>query len=126
MVISSWVVFGTSFLSTSWSWRIPYILQVPLALYLLIAVQFVPETPRFLISKGLQEEAFRFLVEYHGNGNDQDELVLFEFAEMKEAIRREQEAKAEKWSTILKSRSNRHRLGLAALMIFLTNLSGCE
>ena len=65
------------------------------------------------------------LVDYHGNGDPNDELVLFEFDEMKTAIQREQAAKAEKWSTILKSRANRHRMGLAMLMTFMTNVSGC-
>ncbi len=105
--------------------RIPYILQVPLALYILIAVQFVPETPRFLLSKGREQEAFQFLVEYHGNGDPHDELVQFEFQEMKMAIRKEQAAKAETWSQILRLRPNRHRLGLALLMTFCTNVSIC-
>lgn len=123
-VIAAWVVFGcTGYMTNSWSWRIPYIIQVPMALYILIAVQFVPETPRFLLSQGREEEAFAFLVEYHGNGDRKDPLVLFEFEEMKEAIEQEKIAKAEKWGTILKTPSNRHRLGLAVLMIFLTNVS---
>lgn len=95
-----------------------------MAVYILIAVQFVPETPRFLIGKGRDQEALQFLVEYHGNGNPDDQLVLFEFEEMKEAISLEREAKAEKWSTIIKHRSNRHRLGLAALCIFMLSWSG--
>jgi SP family sugar:H+ symporter-like MFS transporter len=95
-----------------------------MAIYILIAVQFVPETPRFLFGKGREEEAFDFLVRYHGNGDPHDELVLFEYEEMKTAIRKEQVAKAEKWSTILASRTNRHRLGLTVLMTFMTNLSG--
>ncbi|GAW03554.1 sugar transporter [Lentinula edodes] len=124
-VIAAWVNFGcVGFITSSWSWRIPYIIQVPFALYILIAVQFVPETPRFLLAKGRDAEAYAFLVEYHGNGDVDDPLVRFEFKEMKEAILAEQAAKAEKWSTILKKRSNLHRLGLAALMVFLTNLSG--
>lgn len=105
------------------SQRTPYIIQVPFALYLLVAVQFVPETPRFLIGKGRDEEALQFFIDYHGNGDAQDPLVLFEYAEVKEAIRREKEAKAEKWSTILRSRPNRHRLGLAMLITFCTNVS---
>ena len=152
-MIASWVIFGTSYLESSWGWvstrvlfrlteqRIPYILQVPLALYVLIAVQFVPETPRFLLANGKEDEAFQFLVEYHGNGNPDDELVHFEFQEMKVAILEEKAAKAEKWSHILRSRANLHRLGLASLMVFCTNvcnhcqqserlnllqLSGCE
>lgn len=124
MVIASWVNFGTSYMTGSWGWRLPYILQVPMAVYILIAVQFVPETPRFLISKGKEAEALQFLARFHGNGNADDPLVAFEFEEMKETIETERIAKAEKWSTILRGRSNRHRLGLAALMTFLTQMSG--
>lgn len=104
--------------------RIPYLIQLPMAFYILIAVQFVPETPRFLLGQGREQEAFNFLVEYHGNGDPHDELVQFEFEEMKTAIVAERVAKAEKWSSILKDRTNRHRLGLTVLMTFMTNLSG--
>jgi len=76
-----------------------------------------------LLANGKEEEAFQFLVEYHGNGDANDELVHFEFAEMKSAIIMERQAKAEKWRNILSSPAGRHRLGLAALMTFLTNVS---
>lgn len=125
-VIVSWITFGCSYMTNSMGWRIPYFIQIPMALYILIAVQFVPETPRFLIGKGRDEDAFKFLVDYHGNGDRNDPLVLFEFEEMKDAIEKERLAKAEKWSTILRGRSNRHRLGLAALMTFLTQMSGAS
>jgi SP family sugar:H+ symporter-like MFS transporter len=94
-----------------------------MALYILVAVQFVPESPRFLLGKGRREEALAFLIEYHGNGDANDALVLFEFNEMQEAIELEKEAKAEKWSVIFRERANRKRLGLAMLMTFLTNVS---
>ncbi|KAJ9112677.1 hypothetical protein QFC22_006179 [Naganishia vaughanmartiniae] len=124
LTLASFIILGCSYLSGSWSWRIPYILQVPLALYVLIGVQFIPESPRWLQSKGREEEAFQFLVTYHGNGDPNDELVLFEYEEMKETLAAEMEAKAEKWGTIIRTPGSRHRLGLAALMTFLTNLSG--
>lgn len=124
MVIASWTTFGTSFMSGSWGWRLPYILQLPFAVYILIAVQFVPETPRFLIAKGRHDEALRFLADYHGNGNPDDPLVRFEFEEMKEALSAERMAKAEKWSVVLRGRANQRRLSLAVLMSFLTIMSG--
>jgi hypothetical protein len=86
----------------------------------------MPETPRFLMSVGREEEAMGFLVKYHGNGNPDDELVLFEFEEIKEAIKMEKIARGTSWKTLLSSRGNQHRLGLAALMSFMVSLSGCE
>ena len=124
-VISSWTNFGCSYITTSWQWRIPYIIQVLPAVYILVAVQFVPETPRFMISKGKHEEALKFLVDYHGNGDPDDPLVLYEFDEIMRTLQAEKEAKAEKWSVILSKPSNRHRLGLAILMQYCIGLSGC-
>lgn len=123
-VIANFTVFGTSYIASSWGWRIPYLMQVPMALYILIAVQFMPETPRFLMSVGREEEAMGFLVKYHGNGNPDDELVLFEFEEIKEAIKMEKIARGTSWKTLLSSHGNQHRLGLAALMSFMVSLSG--
>lgn len=78
------------------------------------------------MSVGREQEAKDFLVKYHGNGNPDDELVLFEFEEIKEAIRTEKIAKGTSWKSLLSSRGNQHRLSLAALMSFMTCLSGCE
>jgi hypothetical protein len=32
-VIANFTVFGTSYIASSWGWRIPYLMQVPMALY---------------------------------------------------------------------------------------------
>jgi hypothetical protein len=123
-VVVSWVTFGCSYLIGSWQWRTPYVIQIPFAVAILIATLFVPETPRFHIGKNQKHLALEFFARYHGNGNIEDELVQFEFREVCESIEKEREAKAEKWSAILRHPSSRHRLGLAALMTFLTNASG--
>lgn len=79
----------------------------------------MPETPRFLASKGRYEEALRFFIELHGNGDPNDELVRFEYEEMVATLKAEKEAKSEKWSTLLVAKGNKHRLGLAMLMTLL-------
>lgn len=50
-------------------------------------VFFIPESPRFLIANGREEEAIAFLVKYHGNGNPQSRLVLLQIEEMRQGIR---------------------------------------
>ncbi|KAI5480130.1 hypothetical protein MNV49_001790 [Pseudohyphozyma bogoriensis] len=119
------IIYGTSrAFTSSWSWRVPYLIQVPLAAYVLFATFLIPETPRFLISKGRNDEALAFLVKYHGNGDPNDELVKFEYEEMVQTIAAEKEAAGQTWSQVWNAPGNKHRFGLAALMTFVPQLNG--
>ncbi|KAK4700918.1 cell division control protein 7, partial [Phenoliferia sp. Uapishka_3] len=120
----AWYLFGMSYVSGNWSWRSAYLLQAVPAFYMIIAIQFVPETPRWLMSKGREEEAMAFLVKYHGNGDPQDELVLFEFEEMKQALRIEREYKQDTWGQLFATKGNRHRISIVLLIVICQNLSG--
>ncbi|BGP19027.1 hypothetical protein JCM10213v2_007107 [Rhodosporidiobolus nylandii] len=123
-VLSAWITFGTSRRNDSWSWRTPYLVQGAFALYILVAVSFVPESPRWLAAQGRLEEARAWLIKYHGNGDEDDELVGLEWEELRGAIEAEKEAKQEKWSVLLKSKSNRYRLFLAALFTVVPQWDG--
>lgn len=70
----------------NWSWRIPSIFQgvVPFTQFLLVL--FAPESPRYLICKGKEEQALKVLAYYHADGNENDGLVQYEFQEIKAAI----------------------------------------
>ncbi|GAA5940153.1 hypothetical protein JCM1841_005965 [Sporobolomyces salmonicolor] len=122
--LCAWVSFGTSYMAGHWAWRVIYILQIAFGLYLIVAIQFVPESPRWLMSKGREEEAMAFLVKYHGDGNPNDELVLLEFDEMKEALRKEKEVQQNTWREIFGKKANRHRLAIVLLIVSCQNLSG--
>ena len=47
----------------------------------------MPESPRYLVSKGKESQALRTLAYYHADGDETDPLVLYEFEEIKTAIR---------------------------------------
>ena len=66
--------FGTFFMNNSWSWRIPSAVQALPSVLQLFLIWFVPESPRWLVSNGREEEARRILGYWHGNGN---ELVIY-------------------------------------------------
>ncbi|CDR46398.1 RHTO0S12e04060g1_1 [Rhodotorula toruloides] len=122
--IAAWLCFGCSYIKNDWSWRTVYIIQIIPALYLLLAIHFVPESPRWLMSKGREAEALDFLVKYHGDGNPNDELVLFEFGEMKETLQKERELRQDTWREIVSRPGNRHRLYIVLLIVSCQNLSG--
>ncbi|KAI5477723.1 putative hexose transport-related protein [Pseudohyphozyma bogoriensis] len=121
---AAWVTFGCAWITTRWCWRIPYIIQLFPSVYVMIATQFVPESPRWLLAQGRAEEAMAFLVELHGDGDAKDELVLFEFAEMQEALEAEKAARASRWSQMFANPANRKRMGLVGLIACMQQLNG--
>ena len=81
------LTYGTNFIDNNYSWRIPFICQCFACIIVIISVWFIPESPRWLIANGRNEEAEAFLVKYHGNGDPNARLVRLEIEEMKEGIR---------------------------------------
>jgi MFS family permease len=87
--IAAWTTYGTLQIPSNWSWRLPSLLQVAPSAFQLCFLWFLPESPRFLISKDRQDEAMGVMAKYHANGNLHDEVIMFEFAEIKEALKEE-------------------------------------
>lgn len=81
------ITYGTNFIGNNYQWRIPFICQCFACIIVIISVWFIPESPRWLIANGRNEEAEAFLVKYHGNGDPNARLVRLEIEEMKEGIR---------------------------------------
>ena len=84
---ASWASFGTARINSDWSWRIPSLLQAIPSCFQFFLIWFVPESPRWLVSKGKESEALRVLAHYHADGDETDPLVLYEFEEIKTAIK---------------------------------------
>lgn len=109
-VIASAIANGTGPLKSSWSWRLPLVIQVIPSSIVIIFCLWMPESPRWLIANDRQEEAQKILTKYHAAGDAHNAVVPYEMAEMRESIRLEASDKrwydySELWST----RSNRYR-----------------
>jgi MFS family permease len=109
-ILASWTTFGTQSYDSSLSWRIPTILQIGYPLVQLCFLYWVPESPRWLISRDRAPEALHILAKYHAAGDTQSPLVVREMSEIVETIRMEQEAQATRWSTLVATPGNRKRL----------------
>ncbi|PLB44794.1 MFS hexose transporter [Aspergillus steynii IBT 23096] len=108
-ILSAWVTFGSFRMTSAWAWRIPTVFQALPSVIQAIGSFILPESPRWLISKGREDAALQILVKYHGNGNPDDPVVQFEFQEMKETIELEIAANNTSWSALFNSRGNRWR-----------------
>lgn len=80
------VTFGTNYINSDYSWRVPVILQAFACTIVLIAVFFIPESPRFLMANGHEDQAHQFLIKYHGGGDPDSRLVALEIAEFRAGI----------------------------------------
>ncbi|PQE03434.1 sugar transporter protein [Rutstroemia sp. NJR-2017a BBW] len=111
-IIAAWITFGTFRLNSTWSWRIPSIFQALPSLLQALGIFFLPESPRWLVSKGREEAALDLLAKYHANGDREDEVVQFEFREIVGTIEMEIAAKKTRWRELIKGRGNLWRAGI--------------
>ncbi|KAH9915058.1 general substrate transporter [Epithele typhae] len=124
-IIAAWTTYGTFNIPSSWSWRIPSAIQALPSVIQVFLVWFVPESPRWLCSKGREAEALRTLAYYHASGNEKDPLVEYEFEEIKAAIRFDKEVAANVgWSSLVRTPGNRRRLRIMIAIAFFSQWSG--
>ncbi|KAF4540679.1 Sugar transporter [Lasiodiplodia theobromae] len=125
-IIAAWLTFGTGHLTSTWSWRIPSIVQgVPALLVLLSTFSGMPESPRYLISRNRPHDALHILATYHANGDRADALVAHELAQITAALAAERAAsKTLTWRVALRSRAHRARFALCLAVAVLTLWNG--
>ncbi|KAK3052456.1 hypothetical protein LTR09_006310 [Extremus antarcticus] len=123
-IIAAWTVFGTLKYAGDAAWRIPVGLQALMPFIQFVGIWFLPESPRWLVSKDKAEQALKVLVKYHADGNPHDAFVQAEFVEIQETIELEKRAKNQGWSILVQTPGNRKRLLLIILVSFFSQCSG--
>ena len=123
-IIAAGVTLGTFSWTSSWSWRLPSLLQILPSALQLSFIWFVPESPRFLISKDRHEEALAILIKYHAEGDASSVFVAAEYHQIRETIRREKESSRRPWAELVSTSVNRRRVFIAICVGTFSQWSG--
>ena len=116
-ILSAFLIqYGCSFINSQAAWRLPLGLQMIPTIGLFVVMFFLPESPRWLMKKGQDADALATLARVHANGDEEDEYVLEEYAEIKEKVTWEAEVKKPSYFAILFSKKYARRtwIGLGA------------
>ncbi|KAH8681694.1 general substrate transporter [Xylariales sp. PMI_506] len=114
---------GAEKLDSSWAWRIPSLIQALPSILCFLILLFIPESPRWLISKGRSDEALQILVVINAADSTTDSIVQHQFREMKDAISWGKDQQLTLVQT-LSQRGNRRRIFIVVVFGAIVMLSG--
>ncbi|KFY80098.1 hypothetical protein V499_00987 [Pseudogymnoascus sp. VKM F-103] len=123
-IVASAITLRTVDIPNDWSWRVPSILQICPSVIQISLIYFLPESPRWLISKDRDDEAFAILVKYHAEGDADSILARAEMAQIKSTIAIELDHSKQSWRDMIRTPGMRRRVLIASMMGLFTQMSG--
>lgn len=114
IVIAFWITYGTYYMSGEWAWRLPFLIQIIPGLVLGIGILFLPFSPRWLVSKGRDEEALLNLAKLR-QLPPTDHRVQLEWFDIRAEVALHKEINAERHPHLQeRTRGNRIKLEVAS------------
>lgn len=117
--VASWIGFGFSFWTSSPdAWRPPLAIQGFWSLLGLVALYWIPESPRFLVMKNREEEAQAILYRLHSDSSDPNhEFASAEMYQIQKQLAIDRTLD-NSWMDMFRKRSYLKRVGMACVSIF--------
>jgi len=122
--LAAWVAFGGLSYASSWSWRLPSLLQACIPILILPGVILAPQSPRWLVSKGRDDEALRIIADWHAGGDTLHPLVQHEMREITDALKTEKVATQASYLDTIKTAGNRRRLFVTFTLAWFSQWCG--
>lgn len=126
MLISAWLDYGTNYIDSDWSWRIPYLVQIAPAILLALCPFLLPRSPRWLVEKGRTEEALDVLAYVHGKGDRQHPYVIQEFNEISDNVHLENNVAVASYMSMIKDPNNHRVLWIGCSIAIFQQLTGAN
>ena len=122
-IMAAWITYGSASVPGSWSWRLPSLLQAVSSIFQMIMVWFMPESPRWLIGTGREQEARRILTKYHAEGVEDSDIVRFEMTQIQKTLQPDK-AKYSSWMEWFRTPANRHRFLIILTLPWMMQWTG--
>ncbi|KAI8884926.1 general substrate transporter [Backusella circina FSU 941] len=90
VVVAYWLAYGMSFLEGGIRWRFPIAFQIIPLIVLAFGISIFPESPRWLLKKGRNEEGLDILAALRGNGDPSHPDVVREYNDILTTIKEEE------------------------------------
>ena len=111
------VCLGSSNIATDWSWKTPIICQIPVAVLYGVVLQFFPESPRWLMTRGKVENARNSFGRFYSKDPHSEEIST-QIQEVQAAIDLEKEmAATNSWTEIFGRKTIRRTLTAVAIPV---------
>ncbi|KAK4940654.1 hypothetical protein LTR10_019284 [Elasticomyces elasticus] len=122
--LSNWVGVGFFYVNANGAqWRLPLAIQAVPSLLCVLGIWFMPESPRWLISKDRSDDAMKVIRRLHqSRGVDDDAFVQREFLQIQEQHRIAQ-SKQVSWKEMLTVPSYRKRLLIGIFIMFCSQFT---
>jgi MFS family permease len=122
---SAIINYGSQNIQSTWSWRLPSLLQLIPSIMALCLLPFIPESPRWLVANGQPDQALEVLVVTQGNSDPNSETAHTTFAEIQNALTAEKTLfKQNPWIEIVSTVPNRKRLAILCTFGVMINSFG--
>ncbi|KAF2018401.1 general substrate transporter [Aaosphaeria arxii CBS 175.79] len=114
IVVAFWTTYGTRYMSSDWSWRLPFLIQMIPGFILIVGIWFLPFSPRWLASKGRDQESLENLARLRRLPTN-DPRVYQEWCEIRAEAAFNKEVSAERHPSLQEpTRSNRYKLEVSS------------
>jgi len=123
-IVAAGVTLGTFQMKSNWGWSLPSVLQAAPSALQIIFIWFLPESPRWLMSKGRNDEAFAILAKYHAEGDMNSAFAKAEFVQIQQTLELEKELSKVGWAYMVNTPGMRRRLLIGSFLGLATQWSG--
>ncbi len=126
-VIGACIAQGTKGYENTFSWRFPIAFNIVITLAIIIGTFFVPESPRWLTSKGRDEKALQALESVHKKNDDVDaETELMILVDARKAEAQNEGGGKSRWMDLVSVPADRRRFICAFGILCCQQISGVQ